>query len=188
MSLAAGASVTHDFALYQSCSIISDDVESGVQGWTAQSPWTIATNVPGNATHVWNTPSYASNLNSSLTSAPHDLTGYSDVTLDFDDRCDTESGYDFGYAEFSANGGSTWTQLYTCNGRPSWQSHHIELPASANNVAVLKLRFRLKSDQSVSKSGWAIDNIKLEAGGATCRAQQEPNDIIFADGFESVAR
>ncbi len=185
VSLAAGASVAHDFALYQSCSIISDDVESGAQGWTAQTPWTIAANVPGNATHVWNTPSYASNLNSSLTSAPHDLTGYSDVTLDFDDRCDTESGYDFGYVEFSANGGSTWTQLYTCNGRPSWQSHHIELPASANNVAALKLRFRLTSDSGVSAPGWAIDNIKLEAGGATCRAQQQPNDIIFADGFDS---
>ena len=80
--------------------------------------------MPGNTTHVWNTPNYGDNLNRSLTTAAsYDLTGYSDVTLDFDDRCDTESGFDFGYAEFSTNG-STWNDaLFVHRARASWQTH-----------------------------------------------------------------
>lgn len=184
VSLAGGDTVSHDFALYAACSIISDDVEAGNQGWTTQTPWVIANNVSGNTTHVWNTPNYGNNLNSALTSAAHDLTGFSDVSLDFDDRCSTESGYDYGYVEYSANNGSSWNVIYSCNGQSSWQSHHIELPAGANNAAALKVRFRLSSDSGVSGTGWAIDNIKLEAGGAACRAQQQPNDVIFANAFE----
>jgi hypothetical protein len=77
--LAAGASVTRDVALYPNCTLLSDDVENGNQGWTAQSPWVIQSNVGGNATHVWNTPNYGDNLDSSLTSASHDLGGYADL-------------------------------------------------------------------------------------------------------------
>lgn len=184
LSLAGGSTLAHDFALYASCPIIDDNVENGNAGWTTQTPWAIVNNVPGNTTHVWNTPSYGDNLNSSLTSAAHDLTGYSDLTLDFDDRCSTESGYDYGHVEYSANNGSTWSSLYSCNGQSSWQSHHIQLPAGANGASALKLRFRLSSDQNANGSGWAVDNIKLEAGGAACRAQQPPDDVIFANSFE----
>lgn len=182
VALAAGATVTHDFALYPSCALIDDDVESGNQGWTVQSPWVIQNNIGGNASHVWNTPSYGNNLNSSLTSASLNLLGYAELALEFDDRCDTESGYDYGHVEFSSNGGSTWTQLYECNGQTSWQSHRLDLPAGANNAAAFKLRFRLSSDGSVNRSGWAVDNIRLEAGGAACRAQWD--DHIFVNGFE----
>ena len=68
VALAAGGSVAHDFALYPDCTVFEDDVENGNAGWTAQSPWVIASSVPGNATHVWNTPNYGDNLSSSLTS------------------------------------------------------------------------------------------------------------------------
>ena len=91
--------------------------------------------MPGNTTHVWNTPNYGDDLNRSLTTATsYDLTGYSDVTLDFDDRCDTESGYDFGYVEFSTNGrpGPASTRA---PGKSGWQSHHLSLPAAANSAA-----------------------------------------------------
>ena len=186
LSLSGATTTTRDFSLLPTCTIFSDDVESVNTRWTAQSPWVIASNVTGNATHVWDTPNYADNLDSSLTSTnPYDLTGYSDIAIDFDDRCDTENGYDYGHVEFSADGGTNWTGVYSCSGQSNWQSHHIDLPAPANGTAALKLRFRLSSDTSQNAAGWAIDNIKLEAGGAACRAQQQPNDIIFADGFES---
>lgn len=185
VALAAGGSVTHDFALYPNCTLFSDDVESGNAGWTAQTPWVIASNVSGNTTHVWNTPNYAANLNSSLTSAALDFTGYSELALDFDDRCATESGYDYGYVEYSINGSSTWQQLYSCNGQTTWQSHHVDLPSNANNANAFKLRFRLKSDGGVSGAGWAIDNIHIEGGGDACRAQQPNDDTIFVDGFDN---
>ena len=182
--MTAGGSFESDFALLPDCVILADDVENGGAAWSAQAPWVIANNVPGNATHVWNTPNYGDNLDRSLTSASaFDLTGYSDVTLDFDDRCDTESGYDFGFVEYSTNNGSSWTGAYSCTGQSDWQSHPIELPAAVNGAAALKLRFRLNSDSFNGGPGWAIDNIRLAAGGDTCLGQQIP-DRIFADGFD----
>jgi hypothetical protein len=182
--LAAGASVMRDVALYPNCTVLSDDVEHGNQEWTAQSPWVVQSNVGGNATHVWNTPAYGDDLNSSLTSASHDLGGYADLALYFDDRCATESGWDYGHVEFSTNGGASWTPLYTCSGQTSWQSHHVDLPATANGATAFKLRFRLTSDTNTNDLGWAIDNIRVEAGGNACRAQQPPDDRIFADDFD----
>lgn len=184
VTLAAGASVAHDFALYPNCTILADDVENGSGEWTAQSPWVIQANVGDNATHAWNTPSYGNNLDRSLTSASHDLGGYAALALDFDDRCATESGWDYGHVEFSTNGGSSWTSLYTCSGQSSWQSHHFDLPASADGATAFKLRFRLDTDVAVNDAGWAVDNIRLEAGGDACRAQQPPDDRIFANGFD----
>jgi bacillopeptidase F len=181
----AGVANTADFALLPDCVIFADDVENGAAAWTAQSPWQIVQNVPGNATHVWNTPNYGDGLNRSLTTAAsYDLTGYSDVTLDFDDRCDTESGYDFGYVEYSANNGSSWNTVYSCTGQTTWQSHHLELPAAANGASALKVRFRLTSDFSANGSGWAVDNARLAAGGDACSGQQI-TDRLFANGFEA---
>jgi len=183
LDLVAGQTLTQDFALRPDCVIFSDDVENGSTAWTAQQPWVIVNGAGSDTTHVWNTPNYGDNLNRSLTTAnAYNLTGYSDATLDFDDRCDTESGYDYGYLEYSTNG-STWTSAYSCNGQTSWQSHHIDLPPSVNGAATFKFRFRLQSDGGTNAAGWAVDNVRLAAGGDACVAQQTP-DRIFADGFE----
>lgn len=181
--LAAQSTVTHNFSLLPDCTIDTDDVESGNTLWTVQSPWVVSTTVTGNTTHAWNTPNYGNNLNSSLTlSSARDLTGYSDISVDFDDRCDTEAGYDYGYVEFSANGGTSWNAAYSCNGRPTWKTNHIALSTAANGASAFKLRFRLTSDLNTNKPGWSIDNIRIAAGGVACRAQQQP-DEIFKDGF-----
>lgn len=185
LALVGGDAMTRDFSLLPTCTMFADDVENGNLLWTAQSPWVIVDDVPGNATHVWNTPNYGDDINSSLTlTQPTDLTGYSDIAVDFDDRCDTESGYDYGYVEYSADGGSSWNVAWSCTGQTTWQSHHVDLPANANGSSAFKLRFRLNSDQSQNAPGWAIDNIRLEAGGDACRAQQQPHDTIFGDGFD----
>lgn len=181
--LAGATTTTRDFQLLPNCTILSDDVENGTGTWTAQTPWTIANNLAGHPGHAWNTPNYGDNLNSSLTSAALDLTGYEDITLDFDDLCATEAGYDYGYAEFSADGGASWNTLSSCNGRNTWQSNHLDLPASANGASALKLRFRLQSDGGVNAAGWAVDNVRLQAGGEACRALQQP-DTIFRNGFD----
>ena len=110
--------------------------------------------------------------------------GYADLALDFDVRCATEAGWDYGHVEFSTNGGASWTSLYSCSGQTSWQSHHVDLPATANGAGAFRLRFRLSSDTNTNGAGWALDNIRLEAGGDACRAQQPPDDRIFANGFD----
>ena len=155
---------------------------SGNSGWTAQTPWTRVNGATGNSSYVWATPNYGDNLSASL-SRTLDLSGYSGSTLSFDDRCDTEATYDFGRVEISVNGGGNWTTLYQCDGRTTWQHNRIALPASTDNLADLRLRFRLTSDINTNRpGGWAIDNIVVESGGAQCRADQL--DRIFADGFE----
>ncbi|HEV7489718.1 MAG TPA: M14 family zinc carboxypeptidase [Rhodanobacteraceae bacterium] len=183
IALTGGGTATQNFALLHDCEIFSDDVENGSSLWTAQTPWVIVNGVGTDTTHVWNTPNYGDDISRSLTTATsYDLTGYSDVTLDFDDRCDTESGFDFGNVEYSTNG-STWNGVYACTGQTAWQTHHLNLPADANGSATLKIRFRLQSDSFQNAPGWALDNIRLAAGGEACTGQQV-TDRIFADGFD----
>ena len=74
--------------------------------------------------------------------------------------------------------------VYDCSGRPNGRPAS-RLPADVNNSAALLLRFRMQSDTAVTASGWAIDNIRLQAGGDACRAQQQ-GDSIFIDGFDGI--
>ncbi|MFZ1839189.1 MAG: hypothetical protein WAU20_10715, partial [Dokdonella sp.] len=181
VTLTGGASELRNFALLSICTLFADDVEAGSNGWTAETPWVRNTTTSGNASFVWATPGYGNNASRSLTRS-FDFSGFSGSVLRFDDRCDTEAGYDFGNVEISVNGGGNWISLGQCSGRTAWQANRIVLPASTDNVADVRLRFRLSSDGSVTRSGWAIDNIVVESGGAECRASQL--DVIFADGFE----
>ncbi len=181
VSLSGGMTQVRNIELLHACRVFVDNVESGANGWTAQSPWTRNTTTTGNTTTVWATPNYGNSLNASLTRSL-DLSGQVGNTLSFDDRCDTEPGYDFGNVEVSINGGGNWTTLSQCSGRTTWQSNHVALPVSTDNLADVRLRFRLSSDNSVTRSGWAIDNIVIESDPDACRAAQ--NDRIFADGFE----
>jgi hypothetical protein len=187
LALDGGTTTVRDFVMLPDCTVFEDDVENGASPWTAQSPWSIASNIPGNATRAWTTGAYGNNLNRSLSLANAlDLSGYSDISLRFDDRCDTEDGWDFGYAEYSIDGGGVWNTVYSCNGRPQWQAQRVALPESANGSSNLRLRFRLQSDGFVNASGWSLDNIRVQAGGDACRAQQQ-GDLIFADDFDGTA-
>ncbi|HMM65531.1 MAG TPA: hypothetical protein PKC03_01195 [Dokdonella sp.] len=58
----------------------------------------------------------------------------------------------------------------------------LVLPASTDNLADLRIRFRLSTDVNTNAAGWAIDNFVLESGGAQCRADQL--DRIFKNGFD----
>lgn len=187
--LGGGQSLTRNFRLLPVCTLFSDDLENGGAAWTAQSPWVMSNSVPGNPTQVWHTPNYGPNLSRSLTLASAiDATGYAAIGIDFDDRCATEAGYDHGNVEYSTNDGSTWTGVYACSGRTNWQTNHVDLPPAADGSSALWIRFRLQSDQYVSDAGWAVDNIRITAGGQACRDQQVPADeVIFANGFEQAA-
>lgn len=184
VALAGGQQQVRDFALLSVCERLFDDVEQGGANWSAQSPWVIGIGIGGHAGMAWHTPGYPNNASASLTLAANlDLSGYADAVLEFEDRCATEANYDVGRVEYSSNGGGSWTEVYSCSGRTAWQANRIELPAAAGGSA-FRLRFRLQSDASVNAAGWAVDNIRLSAGGQACRDSQTPlGDAIFADGF-----
>lgn len=179
--LTSGTTTTHDFLMPPYLTVLSDDVESGNIGWTAQPPWAITTESYASPSHSWtDSPggNYGNNRDVSLTSPLLDLTGYSGVRLEFQHQYVTESGYDYCYVEYSTNGGSTWTAVATYNGtQSSWQPVQLELGA-LDGAAQARIRFRLKTDVSVTFDGWHVDDIVV-------RAAVPVPDLIFRDGFES---
>lgn len=92
-------------------------------------------------------------------------------------KYDIESNWDYGQVRVSTDNGSTWTPLqgmYTEPGqgtfqptgqplydgtRSAWVKEEINLGAYSNKL--IKLRFELKTDGSVFKDGWYIDDIGI---------------------------
>ncbi len=170
LTTTAGQSVVQDIQLDPYCDVFFDDVESGVSNWQADSPWAIVAQTGGSPSHAWtDSPDgdYANNLNISLTSGLLDLSGATDPKLSFIHQCDTESGYDFGYIEASADGGVTWQTLYQCDNQAAWQNHVLDLSAYAGQPDV-RIRFRLQTDSSVTRPGWSIDDVRVTGWGTVC--------------------
>lgn len=182
-----GETLVRDFQLYALCPLIEDPVElAQPTPFSAQTPWTrrAGAGLGGGAAWLQSTSgNYGNNLNASLSSAVIDLTGYGAPVLGFDQRCDTEATYDFGRVEISTTGGSTWTEVFRCDGESSWRRVEVALPqlAGAGNA---RIRFRFTSDSSQARSGWAIDNIVLQAGGPACRESQGPQPLQL-DAFSA---
>ncbi|HUM71163.1 MAG TPA: PKD domain-containing protein, partial [Chloroflexota bacterium] len=163
--------VIQDFQLYPYCDVFSDDVESGINGWTAQSPWAITTEASHSPTHSWtDSPggNYANNRNVSITSPVIDLTGYENIILTYWQICDTETGYDYCRVEVSGDGGANWNEIASFDG-PHSQWEEITLNASMlDNQANARIRFRFTSDVTVVADGWHVDDIRLRAAGPAC--------------------
>ena len=191
LSIAAGATQVRDVALFRLCDLVDDPAEiAAPTTFVAQSPWQRRAGAGFGGGAAWlqsASGSYANNLDTSLTSPVLDLGGHESVTLQFDQRCDTESGWDFGYVETSRDGGSTWQTAFSCDGETNWRRIELRLDA-LDAASQARIRFRFTSDTNTTSSGWAIDNILLQAGGASCRATQTPvsGPQVFGDGFEIV--
>ena len=172
---ADGAQVRQDFALYPSCDIFVDDVESGNAGWTAQGAWAITPEAAHSPTHSWtDSPggTYGNDWNYALTSPVFDLSGYSGTTLSFWHRYDLENDYDYGYLEYSTDGGSTWVVADAYNGvnQIDWREASVSLP-DLDRIAAARFRFRLSTDVSVVEDGWHIDDVTLRGGGPACASE-----------------
>jgi subtilisin family serine protease len=109
---------------------------------------------------------YRENLDTSLTSKTISLAGMSGSTLVFDARTDLEKHYDNVYVEVAVpaeakNGKLEWQRAETLNGTSDWSTREVDL--SAYDGKDVQLRFRMRSDSSVSQDGIYLDNI-LVAG------------------------
>jgi len=188
ISLNPGQTRVQDFELLPTCDAFVDSVEGANPGWSVVSPWGVQTGpgISGSSRFWSDSPGgdYANNVNAALTSPLLDFSGLDGVRLEFDHRCVTEAGFDFGHVDVSINGGTSWTNdLFRCDGNQPWQHQRIELPSFANQANV-RLRFRFTSDTSVVADGWQIDNIRIESAGPACRARQSSLAGTFRDGFE----
>ena len=90
-------------------------------------------------------------------------------------KWDIETDYDYGQVKISTNGGSTWTPLqgmytnpgtgtFQPNGQPLYdgaQSDWVkeEILLSSFNLTNVKFQFQLKTDQSLTRDGWYLDDI-----------------------------
>jgi hypothetical protein len=116
----------------------------------------------------------------SLTNAI-DLSAHQNPKLSFWTKYDIESNYDYGQIEVSTNNGSTWIPLpglytepgtgsFQPNGEPlydglksNWVKEEISLAGYNSNQ--VKLRFELKTDGSLVKDGWYVDDIAIMVYG-----------------------
>ncbi len=164
-----------DLYLTPICTLAEDDVESGNLGWQYDSPWQISTEAYHSPNHAWtDSPigAYGDKINIALTSANLDLSPYNDIALEFWHIYGFEAGYDFGFVEFSIDGGLTWETVKTFTGsKATWQQETVQLPA-ADNQPTVKLRFRITSDPYITEDGWHIDDIRLSGVGCVPLYQQ----------------
>lgn len=177
VELVDGQVTVQDFQLMPYCTAFSDDVESGNIGWTVQAPWAITTESAHSPTHSWtDSPggSYGNYRNAAITSPVIDLSGYSDISLNFWQICSTESGWDYCRVEVSNNGGASYTELAAYDGHSTtWEE--ITLPASLlDGAADARIRFRFTSDSNTVDDGWHLDDIRLLGTGAGCITLQPP--------------
>lgn len=169
-----------DFRLRPLTALLDDDVEAGNAGWTAQPPWAITEEAANSPTHSWtDSPggNYGNNADASLTSPVFDLSGFEGTVLTFRHIYDFESGFDAGTVEVSSDG-SLWsavTGFSQENQTASWQLVELPLPM-LDGSPTARIRFRVTSDGGLTRDGWHLDDLRVEAATAA---------LIFADGFES---
>jgi carboxypeptidase T len=159
--------VAQDFLLSPIGTFFFDDVESGNLGWTVEAPWAITAEASASPSHSWtDSPggNYASSKNISITSPVWNFGASTGVTLSFQHIYDLESTWDFGYVEYSTNGGSSWTGAasYTGTGHTVWSGVELRL-AALDGQTNARLRFRFYSDTTIVKDGWHIDDIRIIA-------------------------
>ncbi|HEX9250802.1 MAG TPA: M14 family zinc carboxypeptidase, partial [Ignavibacteriaceae bacterium] len=106
-----------------------------------------------------------------------DLSANAHPRLNFWTKYDIESGWDYGQVEVSTNNGTTFTPLsgiYTKSGSGSFQPNGEPLYDGVQsnwvnevmdltnyNTDQVKLKFELKTDNSVTKDGWYVDDIAV---------------------------
>jgi subtilisin family serine protease len=178
--------------------------EAGTSGWThggSGDTWALSgARVHGGASafHATDPPTTSDQrLVSPAVVLPDEGAG---LTLQFWNWQEMESSFsgcwDGGVVEISTDGGASWTYLPTsvmltdpydgpvtglasldgwCGDPQDWLKSVVDLSAYAGQT--VQFRFRLGSDTSVSREGWYVDDVVVQA----CVAGGLP----FADGFDS---
>lgn len=182
LNLVAGSNTTQGFSLTPICPALQDLFDGDVSAWTAQAPWATTTTRSVSAPRSFtDSPAgnYANNANTALISPLINTQGFSKLELNFASFCATQATGDFGRVDLSTDGGSSFSEIWRCSGRPLWEDVRLTLPTATNQAAV-RVRFRLTSDASTTNEGWYIDNVRLLGGSLSCPFT---DDLIFGDGF-----
>ena len=167
--ITAQASVSREQILF------SDNIERGNQGWGGK--WAITNSA--NSSHSWtDSPfgNYADKSEASLISPSFDLTKYSDVYLLISHRFEFENRYDYGYVEYSVDGGMNWIYAASFTGSQLNFTQATINVHGLSNQANARFRFRVLSDEAVNADGWYVDDIQL-IGRSSDPTVISPNSI-----------
>ncbi len=148
--------------------LFADDMESGPGDWTTggtNNLWAITEEQSHSPSHAWSDSpggNYRDNANAWLRSRFFDLGDISGLVLTFWHRYAFEAGWDFGYVEYSLDGGGTWEPFpasYTGQ-QPSWAQELLDA-AVLDGYPNVAFRFLLTSDSNTNEDGWYIDDVEL---------------------------
>jgi hypothetical protein len=162
---------------------LSDSVENGANGWTTEANlpsigWAITTESAHSPTHSWSDSpggNYVPNANVSLISPIIDFSAYDSVSLSFWQIYALEAGFDYGYVEYSTDGGVTWTveDAGTVNGNQStWTQETVSIPGLAHATNG-RIRFHLVADTNTEEDGWNIDDIRISGAKRSCTSSRK---------------
>jgi bacillopeptidase F len=112
---------------------------------------------------------YANSIDTSLTSETIDLSGESYALLSFWHHYDVQPWDDLlligdrADVEISTDGGITWPTRLTRYGGSQfgWIEETIDISAYVGESNV-KIRFRLRTDNSIQQDGWYIDDVIIQ--------------------------
>ncbi len=106
-----------------------------------------------------------------------DLSGLSNPRLTYWTKFDIENNWDYGQVRISTNNGSTWIPLagqytnpgtgsFQPNGQPLYdgvQSNWVreDISLTGYTTSQVKLQFQLRTDGSIVKDGWYLDDIGI---------------------------
>ncbi|MBI3925723.1 MAG: S8 family serine peptidase [Armatimonadetes bacterium] len=131
----------------------------GAEGWTADNGWA-QVDEPGRG-QVWtDSPNgnYPNRAKTDLVSREFSLKGLKNAALVFDAKYSLEGGEDFLHVDVD-NGGWWWKEATKYTGESDWKTRVVDL--SQFDGQDVKVRFRLKSDWSVNRDGFYLDNLRV---------------------------
>ncbi|MHC1739155.1 MAG: M14 family zinc carboxypeptidase [Ignavibacteriaceae bacterium] len=166
--------------------VFSDSTNNPATKWTITSTpttpqWGVTTTTFNSAPNSYTdspTGNYVASATVTMTlKDPVNLTGMTRPVLSFWTKYDLESNWDYGQVKISTNNGTSWTPLagqYTEPGqgtfqpageplydglRSNWVREDIDLATYTGKQ--IKLMYQLRSDGSIHKDGWYVDDIGI---------------------------
>jgi hypothetical protein len=143
---------------------LADSAENGTSNWTFGTGWGLNTTYYHTPTHSFAYPNYGNNVNNAMSlSFPLNLSDNRVVFLEFWNRYDIESGYDYGIVEVSSNNGTNWSQVSRYTGtNTTWTKQVFDITDLTNMSSNFRIRFRLTSDGNTVGAGWFVDDIRIK--------------------------
>ncbi|MCC2670381.1 MAG: peptidase, partial [Armatimonadetes bacterium] len=152
--------------------LVRDGAE-GTPAFLPDAPWSVTTeDAWSGATSYTDSAggSYANGLNASLTQASSLVVSGGETVLGFHARTDLEYGADILYVETSFDDGATWSALASLTGTTAWTAYRYPLAARGDQV---KVRFRLNTDESVTRGGVWLDDLAIFTPMPLCLLQDD---------------